>query len=216
MKENFSSAIEKSGQLHELLKLIDEGGENAPHLLYDLAIEKCEEIATLLNTIHLEKNYPEQSINTNNYDQLSVQPENNDEVVNTPSATENEFKTEIKQEDKNIPDNHNEFSASHCITQKNEETDVKANNTFQAITISTKPEMRHKKIREVICINDIFLFKRELFNNDEKLMNTTFAAIDETQSFEEAEKKLSELFNWDTEEDSFAADFMQKVENRFN
>lgn len=234
MQNSFGSVIEKSGQLSELLKLINEGGENAPHLLYDLAAEKCAEIAEFINEKRPEKESAYYTAGDNEEpNELSDQTENKDitledkpseeikitvTVEEQPEAEDEIIETEdtVKQPEEEVTEciQNNDTEVYQETTVVNE-TSGNVSITFESFKFSTKSEIKLKKIREVICINDMFLFKRELFGNDERLMNSIFSEIDRTSSFEEAENMLAERFGWDTEEDSFAADFMQKIANRF-
>jgi hypothetical protein len=54
-------------------------------------------------------------------------------------------------------------------------------------------------LKKVMTLNDRFLFCRELFANDENLMNRTIADLNNEQSFESSMAYLRKKFDWDFE-----------------
>ena len=73
----------------------------------------------------------------------------------------------------------------------------------------------HKKIRSVLSINDIFLYKRELFGNSDVDMTDMFDGIDETESFEDAMELISEYFGGDVETEELVIEFIERVKQCF-
>ncbi|MGL4994330.1 MAG: hypothetical protein ACRC6R_09475 [Bacteroidales bacterium] len=57
-------------------------------------------------------------------------------------------------------------------------------------------------IRELISLNDRFLFLRELFGGNSMLMDQTLDQINSMNSFEECSEMLTNIFDWDTESES--------------
>lgn len=73
----------------------------------------------------------------------------------------------------------------------------------------------HKKIRSVLSINDIFLYKRELFGNSDVDMTDIFDGIDESSSFEEAYEIISEYFGDDINSEEMIQEFIERVKSCF-
>lgn len=74
----------------------------------------------------------------------------------------------------------------------------------------------HKKIRSVLSINDIFLYKRELFGNSDVDMTDIFDGIDESSSFEEAYEIISEYFGDDINSEEMIQEFIERVKSCFS
>ncbi|MBQ3555705.1 MAG: hypothetical protein IJA09_05770 [Bacteroidales bacterium] len=73
----------------------------------------------------------------------------------------------------------------------------------------------HKKIRSVLSINDIFLYKRELFGNSDVDMTDMFDGIDEAESFDDAMEFISEYFGGDVETEEMVIEFIERVKQCF-
>jgi hypothetical protein len=56
-------------------------------------------------------------------------------------------------------------------------------------------------LKKVMSLNDRFLFCRELFANDENLMNRTIADLNKAESLETAMDYLMKRFDWNLEDD---------------
>lgn len=73
----------------------------------------------------------------------------------------------------------------------------------------------HKKIRSVLSINDIFLYKRELFGNSDVDMTDMFDGIDEAESFDDAMEYINEYFASDVETEEMVIEFIDRVKQCF-
>ncbi len=73
----------------------------------------------------------------------------------------------------------------------------------------------HKKIRSVLSINDIFLYKRELFGNSDVDMTDMFDGIDEAESLEDAMELINEYFGSDVESEEMVIEFVERVKQCF-
>lgn len=81
---------------------------------------------------------------------------------------------------------------------------------------TTYKSSSHKKIRSVLSINDIFLYKRELFGNSDVDMTDIFDGIDESSSFEEAYEIISEYFGDDINSEEMIQEFIERVKSCFS
>lgn len=73
----------------------------------------------------------------------------------------------------------------------------------------------HKKIRSLLSINDIFLYKRELFGNSDVDMTDMFDGIDEANSFDDAMEIISEYFGNDINTEELVKEFIDRVKQCF-
>ncbi|MBR5533113.1 MAG: hypothetical protein IKU59_07420 [Bacteroidales bacterium] len=83
---------------------------------------------------------------------------------------------------------------------------------------SSKDEFKkcnHKKIRTLLSINDIFLYKRELFGNSDVDMTDMFDGIDEAESFDDAMELISEYFGDDINKEEMVIEFIERVKQCF-
>ncbi|MGL4411534.1 MAG: hypothetical protein ACRCTF_05300 [Bacteroidales bacterium] len=69
-------------------------------------------------------------------------------------------------------------------------------------------------IRELISLNDRFLFLRELFGGNSMLMDQTLDQINSMSNFEECSEMLTNIFDWDVESES-AKYFFTLITQRF-
>ncbi|MGL5894428.1 MAG: hypothetical protein ACRCZM_07430 [Bacteroidales bacterium] len=82
---------------------------------------------------------------------------------------------------------------------------------------STSDSVIFKKIgdiRELISLNDRFLFLRELFGGNSMLMDQTLDQINSMSNFEECSEMLTNIFDWDVESES-AKYFFTLITQRF-
>ena len=70
-------------------------------------------------------------------------------------------------------------------------------------------------LKKVMTLNDRFLFCRELFANNENLMNRTIADLNKEVSFETSMAYLQNHFDWNFEE-GHAADFVACLKKSFS
>ena len=66
-----------------------------------------------------------------------------------------------------------------------------------------------------MSINDIFLYKRELFGNSDVDMTDMFDGIDEAESFDDAMEFISEYFGGDVETEEMVIEFIERVKQCF-
>ena len=69
-------------------------------------------------------------------------------------------------------------------------------------------------LQKIITLNDRFLFCRELFSNDENLMNRTVADLNKEDTFEASMDYIKNHFNWNPEAE-YVADFIACLKKRF-
>jgi len=67
-----------------------------------------------------------------------------------------------------------------------------------------------------ITLNDRFRFKRELFDGDETLMNTTIAELNSLGDYSRSLVYLKKHFTWNVDENETAADFLSLIEKCFH
>jgi len=67
-----------------------------------------------------------------------------------------------------------------------------------------------------ITLNDRFRFKRELFDGDETLMNTTIAELNALGDYSRSLVYLKKHFTWNVDENETAADFLSLIEKCFH
>jgi len=70
-------------------------------------------------------------------------------------------------------------------------------------------------LKKVISLNDRFLFCRELFANDEHLMNQIISELNMKESYEDSIGYLKNRFDWDFD-DQYVADFAAALKKRFS
>lgn len=332
MKRELDSAMEKCEQLGELIRIIRDGGESTPHLLYDLAAEKCNEISLLLTNRPVEcfRSTPEtageapsspdeakpattkdeetenMSASDTGYrhetETLPERPEESDapvsresdnavnctdtdnnytdtdndngtdtftgaEIVSAPDSCPCSFEEEVAADGHNdggerllgndtrestmeelthetgynqIPDNAIKYDTQECCCEADfNNTDIPASDSVTCecpgepavAEVKETVEEPHrdlepdegrcrgnnklKRIRELLSINDLYLFKRELFNNDTKVMNSLFEKLEMAGSLDECERILNDFVCFTPEDGSPAADFFERLKNRF-
>ena len=320
MKKGIDSAMDKCEQLAELIRIIKDGGENAPRLLYDLAAEKCNEISQLLtgrNTGYFgEKGNDAGQVEVNTDDNeaeadtpgemtaagtvieittpaaegtddsvsaetTETTPDNPDfceensiigyadavdevkeegsevkvtadevktndleakdttddekngeqdngvsgtlEEVEVPTGEEESTEDEEEKSDFSDSGRNNDAESSDSDRNTGTESDNEEEETLspnvEASTpshgISFERRCKIKGIREVLSINDLYLFKRELFNNDVKEMNSLFDKLEKADTLDECESILNGYINFEPGEESPAAEFFERLKNRF-
>lgn len=130
-------------------------------------------------------------------------------------ASDEEQRTEIKAEE-----------AEGGETAPQPEPDVKDVNDDSGIlkeieateSETTIPAPKHKEpvdIRKIFTLNDKFLFKRVLFDNNEAEFNDTLLLFSSMQSFDEIEEYVYDDLRWDST-DAHVRDFMNIVRTHFS
>lgn len=74
--------------------------------------------------------------------------------------------------------------------------------------------MAHDDFRKMLTLNDKFRFRRELFENSEKLFADALNTIDAMRSYAEAEDYFFNTLEWDKESEE-VAEFMSKLKAYF-
>lgn len=352
MRNDIDSALDKCAQLAELVRIIRDGGENTPHLLYELAVEKCNEISLLISNRCPElcngntssggaegervsdsscnpstapdssgekgiaaegpfsirfSDLPEPEPLNEILDACAISSGDTDAEKTDNSVGQNPDVEELKIVEIEVEDNGSELypddvnADNPTVTDLNslsgniatgEEYDgitegccddtvltesnlnisdnglnevplntngngnidgspsdlhVDCEEVNDAVTVNADKKVncehevntaspddtglptsataiteihfgRHnrvKSIREVLSINDLYLFKRELFNNDVKEMNSLFDRLEKTSSLDECERVLNSYVSFVPEDDSPAAEFFERLKNRF-
>ena len=70
-------------------------------------------------------------------------------------------------------------------------------------------------LKKMLTLNDRFLFCRELFSNNENLMNLTFNELNMEESYEAAIEYLQKRFEWNFE-DKNVTDFLAVLNKKFS
>lgn len=88
----------------------------------------------------------------------------------------------------------------------------------QQSTPNTVGEKNEKKIlsdlSKAFTLNDRFRFCRELFSSNENLMNQTFSALNNMQSYDSSMAYIKESFTWDLK-DEIVVEFLDMLKKRF-
>lgn len=149
--------------------------------------------------------------------------ENEEEFVNSDTISTDEDTTfddcNFQDDDNDIESNsdkNEEIEEKEIIIEEEEEEQEEEEEEIDLF--ATKENFKkcsHKKIRSVLSINDIFLYKRELFGNSDVDMTDMFDGIDEAESFEEAMDIISEYFGSDADSEEMVIEFVERVKQCF-
>ena len=110
------------------------------------------------------------------------------------------------------------FEENEIVEIEEEEILINEEDDEEVDLFATKDSFKkcnHKKIRSVLSINDIFLYKRELFGNSDVDMTDMFDGIDESESFEDAMELISEYFGSDVDTEELVIEFVERVKQCF-
>ncbi len=124
--------------------------------------------------------------------------ESNPEVENSdaeplPQETAAEASVEECQEQEEAEMPHEETPA--VVTAEVVETE-------EPVAPVEKKTPLYRELQKMMSINDRFLFRRELFDNDGELMGKTIDELNEITSYEESLAYLHNHFNWDFESET--------------
>lgn len=124
--------------------------------------------------------------------------ESNPEVENSDAEplsqeTAAEASVEERQEQKEAEMPHEETPA--VVTAEVVETE-------EPVAPVEKKTPLYRELQKMMSINDRFLFRRELFDNDGELMGKTIDELNEITSYEESLAYLHNHFNWDFESET--------------
>lgn len=107
------------------------------------------------------------------------------------SVAEASAEVPLEQKEAEMP--HDEVSA--VVTAEVVETE-------EPVAPVEKKTPLYRELQKMMSINDRFLFRRELFDNDGELMGKTIDELNEITSYEESLAYLHNHFNWDFESET--------------
>jgi len=84
----------------------------------------------------------------------------------------------------------------------------------KAISAYSSGKVDRIDLKKILTLNDRFLFCRELFANDETLMNQIFGELNMEESYEASIEYLQKRFDWDFETDT-VTDFLAVLKKKF-
>ena len=107
-------------------------------------------------------------------------------------------------------DSLSEYHSEEMITVSGEENslDEKPESDvpeegIETIVHSEESKPDYRELQKMMSINDRFLFRRELFDNDGDLMAQTIEELNHITSYEESLTYLQNRFAWDFESEAF-------------
>ena len=103
-----------------------------------------------------------------------------------------------------------EFHSEEMITVSGEENSLEEKpesdvpeEGMEMIVHSEESKPDYRELQKMMSINDRFLFRRELFDNDGDLMAQTIEELNHITSYEESLTYLQNRFAWDFESEAF-------------
>ena len=201
--------------------VIDSDDENEPT---EEVKEECEDI----EVDNREYDYTPQEVKTDVQEFEIDEDTSLTEEDNYIETQDTEVEETIEEEDTYVYsnlENDNEPPFDVEYIEEKEEVEESVEDDEDSITtdkdidlFATKESFKkcnHKKIRSVLSINDIFLYKRELFGNSDVDMTDMFDGIDEAESFDDAMEFISEYFGGDVETEEMVIEFIERVKQCF-
>ncbi|MBR3609162.1 MAG: hypothetical protein IKL50_04680 [Bacteroidales bacterium] len=170
-----------------------------------------QDVKTEVQEFEIEENIPlteeEDYFDTQDTEEEETLEEEEDTYVYSDLENDNEppFDVEYIEEKEEVEESVEEDEGS--ITT-NKDIDLFASK-------ESFKKCNHKKIRSVLSINDIFLYKRELFGNSDVDMTDMFDGIDEAESFDDAMEYINEYFASDVETEEMVIEFIDRVKQCF-
>ena len=208
-------------ELEGLLLLIDNHGKETNKLVYQLIAEKAENISQMAKILDDSEPLPEPA----------PMPEPEPEPEPVPEELPDEFADddfddvfvdESEDSEPDIPTDEPDY-----IDEEPEPLDSpEISDDFGIVDSPAIPEdepvfndvitrsMAHDDFRKMLTLNDKFRFRRELFENSEKLFADALNTIDAMRSFAEAEDYFFNTLEWDKESEE-VAEFMSKLKAYF-
>lgn len=209
-------------ELEGLLLLIDNHGKETNKLVYQLIAEKAENISQMAKILDDSEPLPEPA--------PMPEPEPEPERI-VPEELPDEFADddfddvfvdESEDSEPDIPTDEPDY-----IDEEPEPLDSpEISDDFGIVDSPAIPEdepvfndvitrsMAHDDYRKMLTLNDKFRFRRELFENSEKLFADALNTIDAMRSFAEAEDYFFNTLEWDKESEE-VAEFMSKLKAYF-
>lgn len=149
---------------------------------------------------------------SDNDDIFAILANREKETLNTDEPTKGEYETESETE---AAIETETIIKTETIIDCEAKIESVTETKSETVTTPTPQKKARLKIKKIISINDLFLFKRELFYNDNTLMDSVFNDIDNMESFSDADSYLTSRFNWDREEGSVAYLLFKAIEEQF-
>ncbi len=197
--------------------IIDEIDNNMPSVEKDIVEE--------LNTIEDIEPQIEVSL-----DDVKDEPIIEEEVVNSDVESmvieEEILNIDIEE---SVSESEKEYTDNIILTEEDSYNEIdifEGNNEIESVVVDDEgannsyptesfKKCTHKKIRSVLSINDIFLYKRELFGNSDVDMTDMFDGIDEAESLENAMEIINEYFGSDVDSEEMVIEFIERVKQCF-
>ena len=207
-------------ELEGLLLLIDNHGKETNKLVYQLIAEKAENISQMAKILDDSEPLPE-PVPMPEPEPERIGPEElPDEFAD--DDFDNVFVDESEDSEPDIPTDEPDY-----IDEEPEPLDSpEISDDFGIVDSPAIPEdepvfndvitrsMAHDDFRKMLTLNDKFRFRRELFENSEKLFADALNTIDAMRSFAEAEDYFFNTLEWDKESEE-VAEFMSKLKAYF-
>ena len=227
-------------ELEGLLLLIDNHGKETNKLVYQLIAEKAENISQMAKILDDSEPLPEPAPMPE--PEPEPEPEPVPEPVPEPMPEpeperivpeelpdefadddfDDVFVDESEDSEPDIPTDEPDY-----IDEEPEPLDSpEISDDFGIVDSPAIPEdepvfndvitrsMAHDDFRKMLTLNDKFRFRRELFENSEKLFADALNPIDAMRSFAEAEDYFFNTLEWDKESEE-VAEFMSKLKAYF-
>ena len=207
-------------ELEGLLLLIDNHGKETNKLVYQLIAEKAENISQMAKILDDSEPLPEPAPMPEPEPERIVPEELPDEFAD--DDFDDVFVDESEDSEPDIPTDEPDY-----IDEEPEPLDSpEISDDFGIVDSPAIPEdepvfndvitrsMAHDDFRKMLTLNDKFRFRRELFENSEKLFADALNTIDAMRSFAEAEDYFFNTLEWDKESEE-VAEFMSKLKAYF-
>lgn len=153
-------------------------------------------------------------------EELPLQAAPEDDAIIPESEKESSCEEEQEQPapvDETQNDENMEVEPSDVSTEEASGDSVAEESLLENVESPQKPEAQdnaparveevhhsaYRELQKMMSINDRFLFRRELFDNDGELMSQTIDALNDTTSYEESLAYLHSHFMWDFESETF-------------
>lgn len=226
-------------ELEGLLLLIDNHGKETNKLVYQLIAEKAENISQMAKILDDSEPLPEPAPMPEPEPEPEPEPvpepmpepeperivpeEMPDEFID--DDFDDDFVDESEDSEPDVPTD--EPDEPDYIDEEPELPEVpEISDDFDIIDSPAIPEdepvfndvitrsMAHDDFRKMLTLNDKFRFRRELFENSEKLFADALNTIDAMRSYAEAEDYFFNTLEWDKESEE-VAEFMSKLKAYF-
>ena len=207
-------------ELEGLLLLIDNHGKETNKLVYQLIAEKAENISQMAKILDDSEPLPEPAPMPEPEPERIVPEELPDEFAD--DDFDDVFVDESEDSEPDIPTDEPDY-----IDEEPEPLDSpEISDDFGIVDSPAIPEdepvfndvitrsMAHDDFRKMLTLNDKFRFRRELFENSEKLFADALNTIDAMRSYAEAEDYFFNTLEWDKESEE-VAEFMSKLKAYF-